>query len=433
MEYRPHVGISRKGHLTIGGADTVSLAEEFGTPLYVVDEARIRERYREFHKAFSSIYPKVEVRYAYKANTSLAVLHILRQEGAGADVVSEGEIYTARKVGLDSEQIIFTGNNKSDSELELAVDTGVVINIDATHEAERLEEICARKRRPVRVSFRINPAVSPQTHPHLATGLRESKFGIPAEEALEAYRTARDSEYLEISGIHMHIGSQITRVEPYVEATNSLLDTVLELKEELGIGLDFIDIGGGLGIRYKEAETYITPRDLAGAVVPILKRKLKGYGKQPALYLEPGRYIVGDAAVLLAQVSTIKETSRKFVGVDAGFQTIVRPTMYDAYHEVIAANRARERPRERVEIAGNICESGDILARERKLPRLRAGDIIAIMDAGAYGLVMASQYNSRPRPAEVLVREGKYELIRERETFDDLLARQRVPKRLLKR
>lgn len=429
---RPHIGVNEENHLSIGGVDAVALAEEYGTPLYVVGENRIRERYREFRDAFAALYPKVEVKYAYKANTSLAVLHILRQEGAGADVLSAGEIHLALKAGLDSEKIIFTGNNKSDEELELALEKGVTVNFDAVHEMERLERICAERGKNAGVSFRVNPAVSPRTHPHLSTGLKESKFGIPAGEALEAYTHALESEYFDVRGIHMHIGSQITSTEPYEEAASKLLDTVGELKEKLGLDLEFIDFGGGVGIRYEKDKPFITPRDLALRLIPLVESKIREYGlKQPTLYFEPGRYIVGDSSILLMRVSTIKRTPyKKFVGVDAGFHVLLRPSLYGAYHEAVAANKAGAAEEERVDIAGNVCESGDILARDRLVPRIGEGDIIALMDVGAYGIIMASQYNSRPRPAEVLVRDGSYELIRERETIEDVLRKQRVPRRL---
>ncbi|MFQ6105744.1 MAG: diaminopimelate decarboxylase [Candidatus Hydrothermarchaeaceae archaeon] len=432
-ELRPHIKANEKHHLTIGGVDAVALADEFGTPLYVTDENRVRERYREFRDAFSSLYPKVEVRYAYKANTGLAVLHILKQEGAGADIVSAGELYIALKVGLKPEQIIFTGNNKSDNELEMALNAGVTINIDAVHELERLRRTCEEVKKSARISFRINPAVSPGTHPHLSTGLRESKFGIPAEEALDAYKLALDSAYLKISGLHMHIGSQITSTSPYEEATEKLLEIAGKLKE-IGIELDFVDVGGGLGIRYEEKQSFVTPKQLAEALTPLIKSKIKEYGlKELELYLEPGRYIVGDASITLARVSTIKKTPyRKFIGVDAGFHVLSRPLLYDGYHEVVVANKINEKNIEKVHIAGNLCESGDILAKDRTLPNAEKDDILAFMDTGAYCMVMSSQYNSRPRPAEVLVKDDEYELIRERENFEDIFEKQRIPERLLK-
>ena len=427
-QLRPHIKSNEKHHLTIGGVDAVELAEEFGTPLYVMDESRIRENYREFYNAFSSRYPKVEVKYACKANTSLAVLHILRQEGAGLDIFSPGELYTALKAKFSPKKIIFTGINRSDAELEYAVKAGVIINIDSISELERLKKICEKKKKSAKISFRVNPEISLKTHEHLATGLKESKFGLHEEQVLRAYRSARESKYLKISGIQMHIGSQITSTKPYEEAVNKLLDVVLKLKKS-GIDLEFIDIGGGLGIRYREGQEFATPEELASAVVPIVKEKIQD---KLTLYLEPGRYIVGDSAILLAKVTAVKQTPyKRFIGVDAGFNVLIRPVLYDAYHEVVLANKMNLQGGERWDIAGNICESGDILARDRVLPA-EEGDIVAILDAGAYCMSTASQYNSRPRCAEVLVSNGSYELIRERETFEDLLAKQKVPRRLKK-
>jgi diaminopimelate decarboxylase len=426
---RPHIEV-KDHHLIMGGADTVELAEKFGTPLYVTDENRIRERYREFRDAFSAL--KVEIKYACKANTSLAVLNILRQEGAGADVLSEGELHIALKAGIAPENIIFTGNNKTDAELKKALDTGVIINLDAVHELERLEKICEKENKSARISFRVNPSVSPETHPHLSTGLKESKFGIPEEEVLKAYLQAKSNEHFKISGIHMHIGSQITKTSPYEEATSKLFDIVGKLKEN-GIELDFVDLGGGVGIRYQKAQEHITPADLADAIVPIIKGKTEEHGlKEPTIYFEPGRFIVGDASTILTKVSTIKTTYKKFIGTDAGFHVLLRPILYGAYHEAVVANKMDLEPVETVDIVGNLCESGDILAKDRTLPKIEAGDIIAILDTGAYGIIMASQYNSRPRAAEVLVANGKYDLIRERETIDDLLLKQSVPDRLKK-
>lgn len=426
---RPHIDVKDR-HLIIGGVDAVELAEEFGTPLYVTDENRIRERYREFHDAFSAL--NIEIKYACKANTSLAVLNILRQEGAGADVLSEGELYIALKAGIAPENIIFTGNNKTDAELEKALNAGVIINLDAIHELERLEKICEKENKSAKISFRVNPSVSPETHPHLSTGLKESKFGIPGEDALKAYSLATNSEHLKISGIHMHIGSQVTKTSPYEEATSKLFDIVGKLKES-GIKLDFVDLGGGVGIRYQEEQEYITPADLADAIMPIIKNKIGEHNlKEPTIYFEPGRFIVGDASIILTKVSTIKTTYKKFIGTDAGFHVLLRPILYGAYHEAVVANKMDSEPEETVDIVGNVCESGDILAKDRTLPKIEAGDVIAFLDTGAYGIIMSSQYNSRPVAAEVLVANGKYDLIRERETIDDLLDKQSVPGRLKK-
>ncbi|RMF91718.1 MAG: diaminopimelate decarboxylase [Methanobacteriota archaeon] len=430
--HRPHLSVNDEGHLEIGGVDAVGLAETYKTPLYVTDEERVRTRYREVCAAFSRSGYDVRVKYACKANTSLAVLRILRQEGAGADVLSEGELRAALHVGFRPEDIIFTGNNKSDEELLLALESGVVINLDSLHELERLKELCAKRRFKARVSFRINPAVSPKTHPHLATGLKESKFGIQQGEALEAYRAAAEDRHLLVEGIHMHIGSQILDPEVYEEAATRLMETVCSLKEELGIDLGFIDVGGGFGIRYSEGDRYVSIKEFADAIFAAIDRAVeKRRLKKPAIFIEPGRYIVGDSTILLVKVNTVKETPyRKFIGVDAGFNTLARPLLYNAYHEVVVANRMKERPKEVVTIAGNVCESGDILACDRSLPAVSEGDILAFLDTGAYGFIMASQYNFRPRPAVVLVRGGVDMVIRDRESFEDLIEKERIPEEL---
>ncbi len=430
--HRTHLSINQKGHLEIGGVDTVELANTYKTPLYVTEEDRIRTRYRELYSTFSSHGFEVKIKYAFKANSSLAILKILLQEGSGADVLSEGEIRAAFHLGFQAKDIIFTGNNKTDEELTLAVQKGITINIDSMNELDRIIRVCARLERKARVSFRINPAVSPKTHPYLATGLRESKFGIQQKEAREAYRIANESKYLSLEGIHMHIGSQILDPTVYSEATSKLMEIVCDIKKEIGIDLRFIDIGGGFGIRYKEDDRFVQASEFADAIFPVINKAIEECGlKKPLLFIEPGRYIVADSTVLLTTVNTVKKTPfRKFIGVDAGFNTLARPMIYGAYHEVVVANKMNDEPKEVVTLAGNVCESGDLLALDRTLPLIEEGDVIAFLDTGAYGLIMASQYNLRPRPAAVLVRMGQHIVIRDRETFEDLLEKEKLSKEL---
>jgi diaminopimelate decarboxylase len=411
----------------------LKVAEKFGTPVYVYDEDRIRKNYRAFFSAFRSRYKNTRILYAYKANPSLAICHVLKQEGAGADVVSECELRTAQRVGVKATNIIFTNNSKTDMELEIAVDSDVTVNVDSMDELYRLQKIAKNRRQKVRVSFRVNPAIDVTTHPKIATGLRESKFGIPLENdlALNAYRLANELEWIEIAGIHTHIGSQIIDVRPFREATEKVMQFVLELRENLDIKLGFVDLGGGLGISYK-GESAPGPDSLAEAIVPIIKKFNTRLGYDPDLWLEPGRYIVGSAGVLLCKVTGVKETPcRKFVNVDIGFNTLVRPAMYDSYHRVQVLNRIEEESTEIYDIVGNICESGDLLAKERKLPKMGGGDVIAFMDAGAYGFSMSSQYNMRPRALELLVWGETVEIIRERESCEDFFKNQKVPKDLL--
>ncbi|RLI91366.1 MAG: diaminopimelate decarboxylase [Candidatus Altiarchaeales archaeon] len=411
----------------------LKIAEKFGTPLYVYDEDQIRKNYRTFLSAFKSKYKNTKIFYAYKANSSLAICHMLRQEGAGADVVSECELITARRVGIKPMNIIFTGNGKTDRELQTAVDSDVIINVDSMDELYRLHKIAKGKRKSAKISFRINPSIDARTHPKIATGLRESKFGIHLENdlAFKAYRLAKELEWIEILGIHTHIGSQITDVKPFKETAEKIMQFVCELKEKLEIKLRFIDLGGGLGISYRR-ESAPSPESLAEAIVPVIRRFNARMGYDPELWLEPGRYIVGNAGVLLCKVTGVKETPyKKFVSVDTGFNALMRPAMYNSYHSVRVLNKSEEESTEIYDIAGNICESGDILAKERKLPKVECGDIIAILDVGAYGFSMSSQYNLRPRPSEVLVWGETVEVIRERETCEDFFEKQYVPKDLL--
>ncbi len=404
--------------LSIAEEQLIELAKRFGTPLYVYSESRIRENFREFKAAF----PNAKVCYAYKANTSLAICNILRQEGASADVVSTGELRTALKAGVKPEDIIFTNNAKTREELEFAIDYGAIIDVDSLDELNSIAEIG----KPAKISFRVNPAVDPKTHPKIATGMKGSKFGLHLEKdiALEACKKASQLDNITIVGVQMHIGSQITDMTAFEDATKKLMDFVLQLKE-LDITLKFIDIGGGLGISYKGEETP-KPKDLADKVLHIIKEYNNKLGYEPELWLEPGRYLVANAGVLLCQVQSVKKTPyRNFVNVDCGFNTLARPAMYDSFHRIKALGKTGAE--ETYDIAGNICESGDILGKDRQLPALEHGDILAVLDAGAYGFSMASRYNARPRPAEILVRENSTEIIRERETWDDLWRGEKVP------
>ncbi len=421
---RDHLG-EKAGHLTIGGADVVDLAREYGTPLYVIDEERIRGNYRRFVNAF----PDADVYYAAKANGSLAVLSVLAQEGAGADVFSDGELYATLLAGIPPDRILFNGNSKTDAELRMACETGVRVSVDSLDELKTLARIASKANEEVEIAFRVNPDVSPATHPKIATGLAQSKFGIPHDKALACYVEALSLEGVRPVGIHCHIGSQILDLSPFAEMMMRMMDLVEGLKDELQLELDFVDIGSGLGIPY--TGTAPAPVDLANTVLPIFFKRSSALGIRPKLVLEPGRYVVGDASILLCAVNTVKEAYSTFVGVDAGFNLLLRPTLYDAYHEVIVANKLEKTADHTYTIVGPICESGDILARDRRLPRIEKGDLIAVLDTGAYGFAMSSQYNGRTRAAEVLVHQGQVDIIRTRESYGDLLLGQNVPPRLL--
>ena len=413
-------------NLTIGGVDTTELAGKFGTPLFVTNESRIVENYTAFTKAF----PDADIYYAAKANGSLAVMRILARQGAGADVFSYGELYMALLAGIPREKILFNGNSKTDFELEKAVETGVRVSVDSKDELHTLSAIADSMGKTVDIAFRVNPDVSPKTHPKICTGLRTSKFGIPAEEVTTIYREAMELPGINPCGIHCHIGSQILETTPFIEAAEKVMDLVEEVTR-LGVNLEFVDIGSGLGIPYEKGKPTPTPQDLADVVLPVFNQRISGIGISPKLILEPGRYVMGDTTILLARVSTVKHAARAFVGVDAGFNLLVRPTMYDSYHYALIANKADLPGEKTYTIVGPICETGDILANDRELPHVDKGDLVAILDAGAYGFSMSSQYNGRPRCAEILVKDGEYDVIRDAEDVQDLIGKQKIPPRLL--
>jgi len=408
------------GHLFIGNHDTVSLAARFGTPLYVTDEDRIRARYREVHAVLSFCYDRVKVLYAAKANGNPAILRALADEGAGADVFSAGELILALQAGMDPDRLLFNGSSKSVADLALAVEKGVRVSVDSLDELHSLDRVAGEAGETAGIAFRVNPALEVPTHPKIATGLRTSKFGIPAGDILATYRAALGCDHVSPIGIHCHIGSQILEVEPFARAAAVMTDLAAGLID-LGVRLRFIDLGGGLGIPYRRG---VDPEpsfsDYASAVVPVFSAGVKKAGISPELWVEPGRYLVADSTILLAGVNSVKEAHRRFVNVDAGFNLLIRPVMYGSYHAVAVANKADRLPAHNYTIAGPICETGDLLAEDRDLPAVGAGDLIAVLDAGAYGFAMSSQYNGRPRCAEVLVRGPEAALMRRRETMDDL-------------
>ena len=413
-------------HLTIGGVDSVELIEQYGSPLYVTNEERLRANFRRYSDAF----PNADLYYAAKANANFTILRIMADEGAGADVFSDGELYMALLAGIPKEKVLFNGNSKSDGELLMAVKTGVRVSLDSLDELRTLSTIAKNEGAVVDISFRVNPDVSPDTHPKISTGLRTSKFGVPHDEVVRAYKEALDLPGVNPVGIHCHIGSQILDITPFAEAMTQMMDLV-EQVTRLGAELEFVDVGSGLGIPYEKGIEVPTPQDLADLILPIFNERCKAEGISPKLVLEPGRYVAADSTVLLTTVNTMKEAAKKFVGVDAGFNLMIRPAMYDSYQHVVVANKADAPVKDIYSIAGPICETGDILAHDRELPTIEKGDIIAVLDAGAYGFSMSSQYNGRVRCAEVLVNDGDVDVIRKRETYDDLLANQILPARFL--
>lgn len=402
---------------------TVSrLAAEFGTPLYVYDRASIAGQFRALRTAFAPRFPKLRLHYALKANGSLAICRILRDAGAFPEVVSLGEIVTALRAGWDGRDVLFTSSSKTPAEIEKTVEIGAVLNADSRDELEQASAAAVKAQSMVRLSFRLNPGVDPDTLHHINTGIPESKFGVHLDggDALAAYGRAKQLPGVAITGAHCHIGSQIADTAGYEKTARRVLAFLRELKETLGIALEFVDLGGGFGVPYKDGETVMTAGTLAAALEPIWKEGVAAAGYEPALWLEPGRFLVAPSGFLVTRVNTVKMTPlRTFVNVDAGSNTLLRPALYGAYHRarVVAAAPG---PSRLLDVAGDVCETGDILAGGRTLPLPSAGDHVVFLDAGAYGFAMASVYNARPLPAEVLVDGDSAKLIRRRGTVEDL-------------
>jgi diaminopimelate decarboxylase len=401
------------GRLLCDGVPAVDLAASFGTPLYVYSRHVLTSNYQAYDRAFAGI--RHRICYAMKANSSQALLRILAALGAGADIVSAGELRAALRAGFPADRIVFSGVGKTDEELALALQSGIgEFNAESEDEIRRLSVLAAARGRRARVTLRVNPDIDPRSHPYISTGLRENKFGVAIELAPEILRRARSLPAIDVVGVQCHIGSQMRDLEPMEEAVGEIVALTRRLLEE-GFPLDTIDIGGGLGIDY-EREGAPAPEALAARVLA----RVKDLGL--TLLLEPGRSIVGSAGVLLTRVIGIKDNrGKRFVIVDAGMNDLLRPSLYEAYHHIEPVLGAR-RPASKVDVVGPVCESGDFLARDRELQAVDAGELLVVRDTGAYGFSMASTYNMRPKPAEVLVEDGRARLVRRRESFEDLIA-----------
>ncbi len=413
----------RKGILFFDGFSAKELAEKYDTPLYVLSEKRIRDNYNRLQDALINTYKHVRIYYAAKANTNLTVLRILQSEGSYLDAVSPGEVFMGLSSGFTPDRILFTGTSVRNDELKFLADANITINVDSQSELDRLLKIAV----PPILSVRVNPEVGAGHHSHCITAGAESKFGLWEEETIQAYAIASRAR-VERFGIHMHIGSGILDLEPYAQAVEKLLSIAKRVHDEVGISFEFIDIGGGLGVPYKPEDKDIDLSEFASKVVTPFKEKIKDYGLgKPFLCMEPGRYLVCDAGILLTRVNTVKQTpQKKFVGVDAGFNTLLRPTMYGSYHPILVANKLSQPDKEIYDVVGPICETGDAIAKDRTLPTVEESDLLAVLNAGAYGFSMSSQYNSRPRAAEVMIRQGKDVLVRKREELGDLMSSQRI-------
>jgi diaminopimelate decarboxylase len=412
-------GLERRGGaLLLGGVLLAEIAQSVGTPAFAYNAEAVRGRYRALDDALAGVPHRIC--FAVKANSNLAVLRILRDLGAGADIVSLGELSRALAAGFSADRIVFSGVGKTAEELRAAVKAGVGhLNVESREELEALGLIANAEGTEVNVGIRVNPGVTTDTHPYISTGKSGIKFGVPFDQVVPAAEYILRHPQLQLTTLAMHLGSQLVTTEPFVEGIGRLLELIGRVKR-LGVTtLRIIDIGGGLAIRYAE-EPSLDPADFASAVLPLL---------QPTgltVHLEPGRFLVGSAGVLLTRVLYRKYSGGKeFVVVDAGMNDLVRPSHYQAYHEIVEVEE-RRRPAARVDVVGPVCETGDFLALDRMLPGLVSGDTLAVLGAGAYGFVMASNYNSRPRPPEVVIDGAKWWVARPRELVEDLFESERL-------
>ncbi|SFN08621.1 diaminopimelate decarboxylase [Thermodesulforhabdus norvegica] len=395
------------------------IAAEVGTPCYVYSYATLTRHFEVFDGAFSSV-PHLTC-FAVKANSNIGVLNLLGRLGAGMDIVSGGELFRVRRAGIPAKRVVYSGVGKTVEEIDYALREGILMfNIESAEELELINSRAGALGLKAPVAIRVNPDVDPQTHPYISTGLKKNKFGIDVDLALKEYERASKLENVEIVGVDCHIGSQLTELAPFVDALRRLKVLISRL-EERNIHIKYLDLGGGLGIPY-QSETPPHPREYAEALINELRNT------PYTLILEPGRVIVGNAGVLLTRVLYTKQTpSKKFLIVDAAMNDLIRPSLYGSYHAIRPVIKNDEAGEEVVDVVGPICESGDFLARERAIQKSTSGDLLAVMSAGAYGFTMASNYNSRPRPAEIMVKGSSFEVIRERESWEDLVRLERIP------
>ncbi|MEE9366105.1 MAG: diaminopimelate decarboxylase [Dehalococcoidales bacterium] len=423
--FPPTAEVNEKGHLVIGGCDTMALAEEFGTPLYVFDEVTLRRKCAEFRDEFGRRYQDTALVYAGKAFVNRALALLLKEEGLGLDVASGGELSIARSVDFPMEKVYFHGNNKSAEELGLALECKVGrIVIDNFQELDTLAEIAGQRGVTPDVLLRLTPGVDPHTHKHISTGVVDSKFGIPLASAGEAVARAMSAPNLNLIGLHFHLGSQIFEVEPYREAVSVIMDLVAEMKSKHGFELQELDVGGGFAVQYTVDAPAPPVSDYAEVIVTTVNEKCREHNLGlPKLVIEPGRAIVGRAGVALYEVGVVKDIPgvRRYVSVDGGMADNIRPALYGARYEAVLASKMNDKATRKVTIAGKFCESADILIKDIELPEIAAGDILAVPDCGAYCLAMGSNYNASLKPAIVLVNGGRARLIRRRETYEDLL------------
>ena len=413
-----HLFKYRSGELYAENIPVRKLAEKYGTPLYVYSYNTLLRHFRAYDEAFND-YPHT-ICFAVKSNPNTAIIRLFAKNGGGADIVSGGELFVALKAGVPSKKIVYAGVGKTEEEITFALRAKILMfNVESENELREIDRVAGMMKRKAPIALRINPDIDPETHPYITTGLKKHKFGIPIEDALEYFRLASKLKNIDVIGIHKHIGSQITKVSPFVDALKRILLLIDKLSFQ-GVDIKYLDVGGGLGISYKDEEPPV-PKDLAKNLIPLLE------GRRLTLIMEPGRSIAGNAGILVTKTLYLKKGPEKeFIIVDAGMNDLIRPSLYEAYHRILPVVR-KKRETTTCDVVGPICESGDFLARERELKRVKRGEYLAVMSAGAYGFSMSSNYNSRTRAAEVMVKGSKHALIRERETYNDLTAKNRLP------
>lgn len=395
------------------------IAESVGTPFYLYSYKTLTDHLIKIQRAFRSVNPLIC--FSMKSNGNLAVLRALVQKGAGIDIVSGGELFKALKVGCPSNRIVYAGVGKTDREIEEAIRARVLLlNVESLPELEAVERVAAKRKTKVNVSLRVNPGIDPHTHEYVATGKAESKFGLDLDTAHSVFLNAERYPHLSVCGIHVHIGSQITEGEPFVRAFRKLMIFVTSLEKE-GHRIKFLNLGGGLGIIYSEEKPQ-TAAEFSKLILPLFRRC------RYRLIFEPGRFIVGNAGILVSKVLYIKKTKSKYFAImDAGMNDLIRPALYGAHHEVWPLEQHPSAKHFKYDVVGPICESGDFLATDRNVEELKPGNCLALASAGAYGFTMSSQYNARPRAAEVMVKAGRFEVVRRRERYDDLVRGEQIP------
>lgn len=408
----------RQGELYCEDIPLEKVVEQAGTPCYVYSHATLRHHFKVFDDAFKDV-PHLTC-FSVKASSNTAILSLFGSLGGGVDIVSGGELFRARKAGIPSDRIVYSGVGKTRDEIDYALQEDILLfNIESAQELEAINDRASQLGRTARIALRVNPDVDPKTHPYISTGMKKNKFGIDIEGAAKEYKRAKMLSNVSIVGIDCHVGSQLTEISPFVDALRRLRMLIERLKND-GIDIEYLDLGGGLGITYDQ-EAPPHPREYAQAILQELD------GLPCTLIFEPGRVIVGNAGVLVTRVLYTKQTpSKNFVIVDAAMNDLVRPSLYGSYHHIQPLREMGEETRI-VDVVGPICESSDFLARDRSLPLVEAGDLLAVMSAGAYGFTMSSNYNSRPRASEVLVSGNEFHTIRERESWQDLIRGEKVP------